>query len=112
MVKCPNCGNEDTTILKEWDYSRFHVKRLSCSVCQLRFCAYFRDDKFSHIIDNPRFNLRNLVIRYLRQHGHGTIEEIADATNYSETQVLSMLEKLEKAGVVNRDTDVNVIPNR
>jgi len=54
MVKCPRCGSEVSNILKEWDYSVFHVKKLYCQKCDDTFSAYYYKEKLSHTIPTPK----------------------------------------------------------
>lgn len=54
MVKCPNCGKENTKTEKEWDYSVFHVKSLICQNCKKLYKAYYKDEKFSHTIPKAK----------------------------------------------------------
>gem|GEM_PF-1422594 len=100
MSKCPNCGNEATKIVKEWNYSIFHVKNFNCTTCQKNFKAYFKQGKFSHIIDSTQRKPIYSVIQYLKKHDSARAEEIAEAENLSVAEVIKMLEELEKKGIV------------
>ena len=50
MVKCPRCGTETSSVVKEWNYGPFHVKEYFCKKCQKKFNLYFRKGKLSHTI--------------------------------------------------------------
>ena len=104
--KCPNCENSLLTVLKEWNYSCYHVKNIKCSTCQETFKAYFKQDKFSHIILNrlqrSPLNNRTRIINYLRKNNAAREEEIANALQLSVTDVIKELEKMEKKGIVDR----------
>jgi transposase-like protein len=54
MVKCPRCGNDVSHVLKEWDYSIFHVKKFDCPKCNKTFSAYYREGKLSHTIPKAK----------------------------------------------------------
>lgn len=49
-MDCPRCGTSASRLVKEWDYSIYHVKRYDCEGCGEAFQAYFRDGEFSHTI--------------------------------------------------------------
>lgn len=109
LPKCPRCGIEVTKIVKEWDYSIFHVKRFNCEACDKTFGAYFKKDKLSHTIPKTLSKsdeeIRVLVekariIKYLKRHDKATTDEIAQALNLPVVDVLNMLIELESEGII------------
>jgi len=45
MVKCPNCGTKVSTVSREWNYSRYHVKRYDCPNCKTWIREYYYKDE-------------------------------------------------------------------
>lgn len=90
------CGKSIEILLKEWNYSRYHVKCFKCDICLKSFKAYYNMGKFSHIIDNSKYIQNRRILHYLRYHSTASTEEIADALHLSINDVLSVLTELEK----------------
>jgi DNA replication protein DnaC len=109
LPTCPLCQTESDELRKEWNYHVYHVKSFNCEKCKKPFQAYYRQDKLSHIISSftpkkpphPRVSsVRKRIIRYLRSHDSVGEKEIAGALGLKEAEVLNVLGKLEKKGVV------------
>jgi len=94
-------------VLKEWDYTSFHVKNMHCGKCNINYNAYYYQGKLNHIINNSftrmtKLQKRSKVINYLMTHSNADVREITDALHFPEIDVLSILSKLEVDGIVDR----------
>ena len=54
VVKCPKCGTESSDVVKEWNYSIYHVKNYMCKKCRKSFKAYFLEGKLNHTIPKSK----------------------------------------------------------
>lgn len=102
MPICPSCGKEINTIVKDWKYSVFHVKKYVCDFCDATFNIYFHKGKFNHVIYNKGHGQINKIISYLSKHDSVCTEKIAKDLNLSIAETFRLLMLLEKKGRIER----------
>ncbi len=103
LLQCPLCGKEKYSLLKEWNYSAFHVQNMQCLSCQKTFKVYFKNGRYSHTIINGCKKLaydEYRVINYMEENGDVTVDKLSQALSLNPDTVEAILKKLEKLGQV------------
>ncbi len=54
MIKCPNCGKEQTKPKKSWKYDIFTVQDHLCNNCGTHFRDYLKDGKHSFTLKHKK----------------------------------------------------------
>jgi predicted Rossmann fold nucleotide-binding protein DprA/Smf involved in DNA uptake len=107
MPSCPICNQDVHLVIKEWNYSIFHVKNLWCNNCSHTFKAYYRKGILSHTTVSKKgphkkaTAIRRKILGYLSTHD-STLDDMAQSLKISPIVILKTLEALEKQGRVSR----------
>lgn len=97
MIKCPVDGTEITKIIKEWDYSFYHVKSYYCEKCQHKVMAYYKEGELVFTIPkDTRTYMRRKILKYFKKYGGAEAEELVNALHLSLEDVLIITKELEQ----------------
>lgn len=103
MPNCPTCKENVNLLIKEWNYSVYNVKNFRCDKCLKSFNVYYKQNKFSHIINvnvDKELKPKTKVLRYLTKHYSASVDEISNDTGLDAKLVLGILNNLQKKGAV------------